>query len=94
MNFVQQAGGQSVFGETAAATIGIRPEKMVGGKDFKFTVDIDMTELLGSEKIAYFYINGQKCTAKLPADYPVGKTLELSINKKDLYFFDESGNRV
>ena len=32
--------------------VGIRPEKMVCGGDIKMTVDIEITELLGSEKIA------------------------------------------
>ena len=54
-----------------------------------------MTELLGSEKIAYFEIGGKKCSAKLDADYDLQKTLELSINKSDIYFFDKNnGQRV
>ena len=75
--------------------VGIRPEKMVCGGEIKFNVDIEITELLGSEKIAYFNIGGRKCSAKLPADYNIESTLELSINPKDLYFFDaQTGNRV
>lgn len=75
--------------------VGIRPEKMVCGGKIKFNVDIEITELLGSEKIAYFNIGGRKCSAKLPADYNIDSTLELSINPKDLYFFDaQTGNRV
>jgi multiple sugar transport system ATP-binding protein len=74
---------------------GIRPEKMVCGGKIKLTVDVDMAELLGSEKIVYFYIEGQKCSAKLPADYNLGATLELSINEADIYLFDAvSGERV
>ncbi len=75
--------------------IGIRPEKMVCGGEIKLTVDVEITELLGSEKIAYFNIGGKKCSAKLPADYNIDKTLDLSINPEDLYFFDrETGVRV
>ena len=75
--------------------IGIRPEKMVCGGEIKFSVNIDITELLGSEKIAYFNIGDKKCSAKLPADFNIDKTLELSINPKDLYFFDkETGARI
>lgn len=75
--------------------VGIRPEKMVTGGDIKLTVKIDITELLGSEKIAYFNIEDKKCSAKLPADYKLGETLELSINPDDLYFFDkETGKRI
>ena len=75
--------------------IGIRPEKMVCGGEIKLSVNIDITELLGSEKIAYFNIGDKKCSAKLPADFNIDKTLELSINPKDLYFFDkETGARI
>ena len=75
--------------------LGIRPEKMVCGGDIKLTVDVEITELLGSEKIAYFNIGDKKCSAKLPADYNLGKTLELSINPSDIYYFDkETGIRV
>lgn len=75
--------------------VGIRPEKMVCGGEIKFNVDIEITELLGSEKIAYFNIGGKKCSAKLPADYNIEKSLELSINPKDLYFFDaQTGKRL
>ena len=65
--------------------IGIRPEKMICGGNIKLTVNVEISELLGSEKIAYFNIGDKKCSAKLPADYNIGKTLELSINPEDLY---------
>lgn len=75
--------------------VGIRPKKMVCGGEIKFNVDIEITELLGSEKIAYFNIGGKKCSAKLPADYNIENSLELSINPKDLYFFDaQTGKRI
>ena len=77
------------------AIIGIRPEKMLNNREIKFNVDIDITELLGSEKIAYFNIGDKKCSAKLPADYNIEHSLELSINPQDLYFFDkETGARI
>ena len=61
----------------------------------KLTVNIDMTELLGSEKIAYFNIGQNKCSAKLPADFNFDKTLNVSIRKSDIYFFDqETGKRI
>ena len=75
--------------------VGIGPVKMVCCGEIKFNVDIEITELLGSEKIAYFNIGGKKCSAKLPADYNIEKSLELSINPKDLYFFDaQTGKRI
>lgn len=76
--------------------IGIRPEKMYNPDgNIKLSVKIDITELLGSEKIAYFNIGNKKCSAKLPADFNTEGELELSINSEDLYFFDkETGVRI
>lgn len=73
---------------------GIRPEKMICGGEIKKTVDIEITELLGSEKIVYFNIGDKKCSAKLPADYNFNKTLELSIHENDMYKFDKTGKRI
>lgn len=77
-------------------TVGVRPEKMIClDGQIKLTADVEMTELLGSEKIAYFTIGDSKCSAKLAADFPLGKTLELSIRYEDLYFFNTaSGERI
>lgn len=75
--------------------VGVRPEKMISGGEIKLTVDVDMTELLGSEKIAYFNVGDKKCSAKLDADFQLGKTLDLSINREDVYLFDkQTGNRA
>ncbi len=71
---------------------GIRPEKMICGGNIKKTVDIEITELLGSEKIAYFSIGDKKCSAKLSADFNFDKTLELSIREEDLFKFDKNTN--
>ena len=73
---------------------GIRPEKMICGGEIKKTVDIEITELLGSEKIVYFNIGNKKCSAKLPAEYNLDKTLELSIHENDMYKFDKTGKRI
>lgn len=75
---------------------GIRPEKMTKPEgDIKLTVNVDISEMLGSEKIAYFNIGDRKCSAKLEADVQIGKTLELSIKSSDLYKFDmQTGERV
>lgn len=75
--------------------IGIRPEKMVTGGEIKFEVRVDISELLGSEKIAYFNIGDKKCSAKLSADYNLKDTLVLSINPEDIYLFDKkTGKRI
>ena len=75
-------------------TYGIRPEKMITGGNVRKTVDVEITELLGSERIVYFNIGDKKCSAKVSAEFPVGKTLELSISENDMYKFDANGNRV
>lgn len=63
--------------------------------DIRLTVDVELTELLGSEKIAYFSIGENKCSAKLPADYELGEKLDLSIKKEDIYLFDKkNGCRI
>ena len=90
MNFIE---GREL-GLDPNITYGIRPEKMVCGGNIKKVVDIEITELLGSEKIAYFNIGDKKCSAKLAAEYNLGKTLELSIKESDLYKFDETGKRI
>ena len=75
---------------------GIRPEKMMKSNgDIKLTVDVEISEMLGSEKIAYFNIGDRKCSTKLDADVNIGKTLELSFMSSDLYKFDmQTGERV
>ena len=73
---------------------GIRPEKMICNGNIRKTVEVEITELLGSEKIAYFTIGDKKCSAKLPADYKFENTLELSIKEEDLYKFNKDGKRI
>lgn len=75
---------------------GIRPEKVtkVDG-DIKLTVDVEISEMLGSEKIAYFNIGDKKCSARLDSDVQIGKTLDLSMCSSDLYKFDgKTGERI
>ena len=63
--------------------------------EFKLRVNVEMTELLGSEQIAYFNIGESKCSAKLPADFKQEKTLDLTINRQDIFLFDkETGKRI
>ena len=93
MNFIDNK--DFPFETPENSIVGIRPEKMVCGGEIKFSAQVDITELLGSEKIAYFNIGNKKCSAKLPADFDIKDAIELSINSKDLYFFDkETGDRI
>lgn len=69
-------------------TIGIRPENMVIGGT-KLTVDVEISEMLGSEKIAYFYIQGEKCSAKLSPDFEIGEKIDLALSVDNMLFFDK-----
>ncbi|MBP3847225.1 sn-glycerol-3-phosphate ABC transporter ATP-binding protein UgpC [bacterium] len=75
---------------------GIRPEKMVKSDgDIQLSVNVDISEMLGSEKIAYFDIGEKRCSAVLSSDFNIGKTLDLSVNSSDLYKFDKTtGERI
>jgi multiple sugar transport system ATP-binding protein len=70
--------------------LGVRPEKMQQSDvDFKFSVSVDMWEILGSEKIAYFEINGAKCCAKLSAEIPSSPVIELGLSFVNAHYFDD-----
>ena len=92
MNFIE---GKDL-GLDECILYGIRPEKMTKPDgDIKLTVNVDISEMLGSEKIAYFNIGARKCSAKLEADVQIGKTRELSIKTSDMYKFDmQTGKRI
>lgn len=102
MNFID---GEQLSSEYTGKIVGVRPEKMTSHfcqhthnfneEEIKLMVEVDMTELLGSEKIVYFNIGQNKCSAKLPADFACGKNLELNINRQDIYLFDkQTGRRI
>lgn len=75
---------------------GLRPEKVTNTNgDIKLSVNVDITEMLGSEIIVYFNIGDKKCSAKFPSDTKVGKTLDICINSHDLYKFNkQTGERI
>ncbi len=93
MNFI---AGEDLSQEFSGKIAGIRPEKMREEQgEFKLRVNVEMTELLGCEQIAYFNIGESKCSAKLPADFKQEKTLDLTINRQDIFLFDkETGKRI
>ena len=76
--------------------IGIRPEKMDSlCPNFELDADVEISEMLGSEKIVYFNINGSKCSAKIDAQRQFCKQISLKINTEDFLFFDsESKERI
>ena len=75
---------------------GIRPEKVTRPDgDIRLSVEVDISEMLGSEKIAYFNIGERKCCAKIDAEAQIGKFIDLSIKTSDLYKFDkQTGERI
>lgn len=77
-------------------TVGIRPENMIvpSGR-IKLNVEIEMTELLGSEQIVYFNIGKNACCARLSSSTQYDKNLQLNLdNDKFLYFDKETGERI
>lgn len=87
---------KAAIGTRQKLTVGVRPENMTSvDGEVKLAVKVDMSEMLGSEKIAYFYIGDTKCSIKLPPDFSIDEDLILRINKNNLFLFDkESGERV
>lgn len=76
--------------------IGVRPENMTSADgEIKLAVKVDMAEMLGSEKIVYFYVGKTRCCVKLPPNFAVEDEIVLKINKSNLYVFDkQTGKRV
>lgn len=92
MNFIE---GKDI-GLDENILYGVRPEKMTKPDgEIKLTVNVEISEMLGSEKIAYFNIGERKCSAKLNSEVQIGKTIDISICKNDMYKFDiTTGERV
>lgn len=92
MNFIE---GKDI-GLDENILYGIRPEKMTKSDgDIKLTVNVEISEMLGSEKIIYFSVGKQKCSARVDSDFNIGKTFDLSICSSDLYRFDaKTGLRI
>lgn len=76
--------------------IGIRPENMTSEDgEIKLGVKVDMVEMLGSEKIVYFYIGKTKCSVKLLPDFAVDESIILRINPENIFIFDgETQKRI
>ena len=81
----------SKIGSRTSVTVGIRAEKMINGDNIVEVVP-DIVEMNGGERTVYFNIGNDRCSAKLPLDYPIEEKMQLKINTCDMYFFDkESG---
>ena len=67
--------------------VGIRAEKMTEG-DINIFVKPEIIEMTGSERIAYFKLNGNTCSARLPLEYKIEENLNLKLSVNNMYFFD------
>ena len=87
---------KTIVGDRKDVIIGIRPEKMdVINSNYNFTVPVEISEMLGSEKIVYFNINGSKCSAKVDTQKNFEKEITLQFNTDDFLFFDvETQKRI
>lgn len=87
---------KQIIKDRQQVVVGIRPEKMdVSNPNYAFIAQVDISEMLGSEKIVYFNINDSKCSAKIDAQKQFGKEIELNFNTNDFLFFDaDSGMRI
>ena len=62
-------------------TFAIRAEKLLGG-EIQLEVIPEIVEMTGGERIVYFYLNGSKCSAKLPLDYNIKEKIILSFSRR------------
>ena len=76
--------------------VAIRPESFNSlNSNFSFEVNVDISEILGNEQIAYFKTNEILSSAILPTNVDTSKPVKLSINTNDLLFFDvENETRI
>ena len=76
--------------------IAIRPECFnILNSNFSFDVNVDISEILGNEKIIYFKANETLCSAVLPIEVDTAKNVRLSIDTNKLLFFDiETEKRI
>ncbi len=80
---------KALIGSRTRVIVGIRPEKMdLLDNNYEFTVPVDISEMLGSEKIVYFNVNNAKCSAKVDAQKQFDDNIILRFNTNDFLFFD------
>ena len=74
-------------------TAAIRAEKMILGDTIVSAVP-EIAEMTGGDRIVYFNLNGNKCSARVPVTYPVENTINLKLSADDMYFFDKLSGEV
>jgi len=81
---------RNISGNVTAA---IRAEKMTAGTA-AITVKTEIAEMTGGDRIVYFKLNDNKCSAKVPLDYPVSENIELKLSVNDMYFFNKESGEI
>lgn len=84
-----------------AVSIGIRPERFVGGskgQDDHFTCTVEVMEMLGKERTLFTKLdNGRELVISTPGhhEYNEGESYEFGFDHDALHFFDtETGERI
>ena len=74
--------------------LGLRPEHLSVSEnsEYKFNPKVDLIENLGNEKIAYIKMDQYEISAKIPSHHTIENS--IGFNSKDIFVFDENGNRV
>lgn len=67
--------------------IGVRPENMLNG-NIELQTNIEIVEMCGADKNVYFSLNGNKCFAKVPLDFPCNNVVNLKLNFENMFFFN------
>ena len=73
---------------------GIRPEhfNLSSSSQFKINPKIDLVENLGNEKIVYMSNDNLELSAKISSQEDFQN--EINFDSKDIFIFDEDGNRI
>lgn len=84
------------IGNRRNIVIGVRPENMSNPDgEIKLVVKVDMTEMLGSEKIVYFFVANTRCCIKVPPTFVIDEDIVIKIDKRSLLLFDKAtGKRI
>ena len=74
--------------------LGIRPEhfNLSSSSQFKIKPKIDLVENLGNEKIVYMSNDNLELSAKISSQEDFQN--EINFDSKDIFIFDEDGNRI
>ena len=76
--------------------LGIRPESFnTADSNFEFRADIEISEMLGNEQIAYFKVNNSPCCASLPVDINLQNDYKFKFNTNSILFFNaQTGEKL